>query len=303
MPGQCWACPTSSLAFYSSTPGASPKNSPSHRTPKEGGGGEAIKGQVLIPKYTPRHVGKCIYCGSADNLTDEHIVPRGLGGPWRLLKASCKECAEITSGFERDVVGEFFILVRTKLGLPTYHPKKRPDSFSFMVTIDGREEVMNLPVSDCPTLFMMPQFEKPGYIRKDTQGKGISVTGMSLHGSGLGELKTKHNVESISYTEDLRTSFARVLAKIAYGMTVFQYGLDMIEEAYVLPCILGKKDDVGQWVGCEDPHKSPDLLPRERFLHRIDLLMKKSEVGARIRLFANYQTPEYLVIVGRLKGN
>jgi hypothetical protein len=250
-----------------------------------------------------KYIGKCIYCGSADNLTDEHIVPRGLGGPWKLLSASCNECAKITSGFERDVVRGFFILVRTKLGLPTYHPKKRPDSFSFMVTVDGKEEVVNFPVSDCPTLFMMPQFEKPGYIRKDTQGKGILVTGMSLHGKGLRELKTKYNVQNISITVELRTSFARVLVKIAYGMAVLWYGLDMIEEAYVLPCILGKKDDVGQWVGCEDPHKSLDLLPRERFLHRIDLLTKKSEVGARIRLFANYQTPEYLVIVGRLKGN
>ncbi len=262
-----------------------------------------MKGRVVIPEHTSRYIGECIYCGAADNLTNEHIVPRGLGGPWELLSASCNECAKIASSFERDVVRGFFILVRTKLGLPTYHPKKRPDSFPFMVTIDGKEEIVDFPVPDCPTLFMMPQFKKPGYMRKDTQGKGILVTGMSLHGNenDLREFKTKYNVESLSFTADLSTSFARVLAKIAYGMTVFQYGLETIEEAYVLPCILGKKDDVGQWVGCEDAHKSPDLLPREQFFHRIDLLTKKSEVGARIRLFANYQTSEYLVIVGRLK--
>ena len=252
-----------------------------------------------------KYIGECIYCGSTDNLTDEHIVPHALGGPWQLLSASCGECTKITQDFERDVAREFFILVRTKLGLPTYHPKNRPKTFSFMVTIGGKEKVLEVPASDCPTLFMMPQLEKPGYISKNPQGKGMIVTGMSSHGNerDLREFKAKYNVESISYTEELRTSFARVLAKIAYGMIVFQYGLDMIEEAYVLPCILGKKDDVSQWVGCEDPRKSPDLLPRERFLHRIDLLIKKSEVGARIRLFANYQTPDYLVIVGRLKEN
>lgn len=255
------------------------------------------------PAPVSKYIGKCIYCGSADNLTDEHIVPRGLGGPWQLLSASCNECTKITSGFERDVVREFFILVRTKLGLPTYHPKNRPETFTFTVTLGGKEEVVNFPVSDCPTLFMMPLFEKPGCIDRNAQGKSISVAGMSLHGkeNELREFKTKHNVESLSVTGYLRTSFARVLAKIAYGMVVFQYGLDMIEEAYVLPCILGRKYDVGQWVGCEDPHKSPALLPREQFFHRIDILTKKSEVGARIRLFANYQTPEYLVIVGRLK--
>jgi hypothetical protein len=251
-----------------------------------------------------KYIGKCIYCGAIDKLTREHILPRGLGGPWLLLKASCRKCAKVTSDFERDVLKEFFILPRTKLGLPTYHPKNRPEGFSFKSTIDGEEEVMDFPVSDCPTLFMMPQFKKPGFIDRNTQVKGILVSGMSLHGkeSELREFKTKFNIESLSYTRSLRTSFARVLAKIAYGMAILKYGLDMIEEAYVLPSIRGDKDDVGQWVGCEDPHKSPALLPKERFLHRIDVLQNKNEVGARIRLFASYQTPEYLVIVGRLKG-
>jgi hypothetical protein len=258
---------------------------------------------MVNPIPLSKYIGKCIYCGSTDNLTREHIVPRGLGGPWLLLKASCKKCAKVTSGFERGVLNEFFILVRTKLGLPTYRPKNRPKTFPFLVTIGGKEKVLEVPVSDCPTLFMMPELEKPGYIRKDTQGKGMSVTGMSLHGkeNEFREFKDKYNVESISYTRELRTSFARVLAKIAYGMAVLQYGLDMIEEAYVLPCILGEKDDAAQWVGCEDPHKSPALLPKERLLHRIEVLTKRNEVGARIRLFASYQTPEYLVIVGRLK--
>jgi hypothetical protein len=260
---------------------------------------------MVSPVPLSRYIGKCIYCGSTDNLTREHIVPHGLGGPWLLLKASCKKCARITSDFEGGVLGKFFILVRTKLGLPTYNPKNRPKTFPFLVTIGGKEKVLEVPVSDCPTVFMMPLLEKPGYIRKDTQVKGMVVSGMSLHGkeSEFREFKAKYNVESISYTEELRTSFARVLAKIAYGMVVLQYGLDMIEEAYVLPCILGKKDDASQWVGCEAPHESPALLPREQYLHRIYILINKNELGARIRLFANNQTPEYLVIVGRLKGH
>ncbi len=259
----------------------------------------------ISPIPLSRYIGKCIYCGSTDDLTDEHIVPRGLGGPWLLLEASCKKCAKVTSGFERGVLRKFFILVRTKLGLPTYHPKNRPKTFPFLVTIGGKEKVLEVPVSDCPTLFMMPLLGKPGYIRKDTQVKGMVVSGMSLHGkeSELREFKAKYNIESISYTRELRTSFARVLAKIAYGMAVAKYGLDMIEEAYVLPCILDPKNDVGQWVGCEAPHESPALLQREQYFHRIDILINKSEVGARVRLFANYQTPEYLVIVGRLKGH
>ena len=261
-----------------------------------------MKIKALIPeKYTPRSIDRCIYCGSVENLSDEHIVPRGLGGPWKLLNASCRECAEITSGFEREVVHDYFKLVRAKLGLPTYHPQNRPTSFTFSVKTDDKEEITNFPVSDCPTLFMMPIFEKPGYIINDKQRKGILVSGMCLHGRGLKEFAKEQNIKSISFTGNFSTSFSRVLAKIAYGMVIHQHGLGIVQDAYVLPCILGKKDDVGQWVGCEYPHKSPSLLPKEELFHKIEVLSQNNEVGARIRLFANYETPEYLVIVGRLK--
>lgn len=62
---------------------------------------------IKAPEYD-KHifppVGKCIYCGSTNNLTDEHIVPFGLGGNLELPKSSCKECARITSKFELAVL-------------------------------------------------------------------------------------------------------------------------------------------------------------------------------------------------------
>jgi hypothetical protein len=112
----------------------------------------------------------------------------------------------------------------------------------------------------------------------------------------------KYEPDAVSYTAALTTSFPRFLAKIAYGMVVFQYGLDAIDRLYVIPCLLGKKDDVGRWVGCEDDNTPPNRLPREQCLHRIHLHRNEyDEVAARIRLFARFQSPEYLVIVGRVK--
>ena len=32
----------------------------------------------------PVSVGKCIYCGSTDDLSDEHVIPRGFNGVWKL---------------------------------------------------------------------------------------------------------------------------------------------------------------------------------------------------------------------------
>jgi len=51
--------------------------------------------------------GACIYCGSSDDLTDEHVVPYGLGGKMILPKSSCRRCAMITGQFEGKVLRGF----------------------------------------------------------------------------------------------------------------------------------------------------------------------------------------------------
>ena len=91
-------------------------------------GGKLVNSESLPDK---RYIGECIYCGSTENLTDEHIVPHGLSGKWQLLEGSCQDCAKITSRFEESVLRKQLILPRTALSLPTYHPKKRPKNFSF----------------------------------------------------------------------------------------------------------------------------------------------------------------------------
>ena len=60
------------------------------------------------PFYVPSR-GACIYCGATDAaLSDEHVVPYGLGGSHVLRKASCCRCAAITSKFERKVMRELW---------------------------------------------------------------------------------------------------------------------------------------------------------------------------------------------------
>jgi hypothetical protein len=257
----------------------------------------------MNPKVAPitRHIGRCVYCGSTDSLTDEHIVPRGLKGPWQLLKGSCKACNQITSAFERSVLRKQFILPRAALGLPTYHPKNRPQEFSFEVEKDGHTEKIVLPVTACPPVFTMLALEKPGYIENYNYKEGvIMVKGYSLHGPSQTKLKKKLGIEGISYkTSSSGYRFGQMLAKIAYGMVILAYGSDALEECYVLPCILGQKDDAGYWVGSSGKHVS--TMPAESVLHRVFLTKSRKEVSALIRLFANYQTPEYLVIVGKLK--
>ena len=82
--------------------------------------------------------------------------------------------------------------------------------------------------------------EKPRYIADYDYEKGVKVTGVSLHGPELPKIGEKLNIESLSIKVDISgNEFERMLAKIAYGMTILAYGLGALGERYVLPCILG----------------------------------------------------------------
>ncbi len=88
-----------------------------------------------------------------------------------------------------------------------------------------------------------------------------------------------------------------MLAKIAYGYSVANHGIDTIKDAYILPAILGNKDDIGRWVGCPKEN-----LITEKGLHIIKGYILNEEIIIRIKLFALYDMiPEYIVVVGRLK--
>ena len=83
-----------------------------------------------LPIPESMSVDRCINCGSTRELTDEHVMPRGLSGRWIIKHGSCKSCAKITSAFEMAVLRNEFLLPRTALRLPTYHPKNRPKGVS-----------------------------------------------------------------------------------------------------------------------------------------------------------------------------
>ncbi|MFC2008658.1 hypothetical protein ACFLUT_01225 [Chloroflexota bacterium] len=249
-----------------------------------------------------RHVGKCIYCGATESLSREHIVPYGLGGGPQLRKGSCEACSTITGRFEQVVLRGQFLLMRARASLPTRDPDNRPKSFVFEVMKDGRSEAIELPTDECPISFIMPLFQSPRYLEEYDYKSGMAMIGLTGHGSRSDLKRLGHDlgIESISYKdEQLGNNFGRLLAKIAYGFAVFEYGLGAFEECYVLPCILGVKDDAGYWVGnSERPVVS---LPKERDLHRMQVGKRGNEVHSLIRLFARFQTPEYRVVVGRLK--
>lgn len=62
-------------------------------------------------------VGQCIYCGSTEELSSEHVIPYGLGGNLVLHDSSCKSCADETSKLEGRLLRGHWWPYRQFLGL------------------------------------------------------------------------------------------------------------------------------------------------------------------------------------------
>jgi len=257
-----------------------------------------------VPTYEgekERYVGKCIYCGSTENLSKEHIVPYGLKGEFILLKASCTRHGLTTSLFEKDVQRQQFLLARSVLKLPTRKPENRPTEYTFEGEKDGQKITRTLPLDKCPSFFTMLLLKKPRYIAGQDDEKGtIEVTGFRPYAMKIERISEALGMDTIYWSTTFEGhSFERMLAKVAYGMVILQYVPDALEKCYVLPCILGEDADIGKWVGSG---RDFDALPKEKGLHIITVRQKgNGEVYVYIRLFASFNTPEYLVIVGSLK--
>ena len=165
---------------------------------------------------------------------------------------------------------------------------------------DGVKKTIVVSATDAPPIFFMLHFERPRRALTYQYEKGINVKAWSLHGPSESRLREELAVDTLSLNATMHgNEFARMLAKIAYGLTILARGTECLEENYLMPCILGTKDDVGYWVG--NSEKEFHDLPRDQQLHSVFLVQSGNTVGALIRLFAKYSTPEYEVFVGKLK--
>lgn len=89
-------------------------------------------------------------------------------------------------------------------------------------------------------------------------------------------------------------SFARLVAKVAYGYCVAKFGLAAFNTVYVIPGILGRADDIGRWVGCTEGY----IIETEA-LHMVGTDIHNGDIIAYVRLFARYGPREYVVVVGQ----
>ncbi len=252
-------------------------------------------------KYEP--VNRCIYCGSTDNLSDEHIIPYGLqskGGDWFLPKASCAKCADITKRFEGLCLQGTLGPLRAKLNLKS---RSKPKTTVELTTNfrDGKLETKAVPLEEFPMACIGFDWQAAGLLRgvkPETEFAGRQVVRYRE-----GEIEKRlQDGTAIKIARVGQLDYARMLAKIAHSYAVAKFGQSAFEPA--LPdLILGKNGHAPYLVG-GDKSGAP-LVDQPQILHDVYpqacKLSGAPHLLVGIRLFAFMGMPRHLIVAGKIR--
>lgn len=247
-------------------------------------------------RYRP--VGKCIYCGTKDNLTREHVVPFGLSGNLVLPDSSCLPCATTTGAFELKVLRGSMRPVRL---IRRLRSRRKHSGMANDATLDivkaGNRESVRLPLDQYPILLPLPIFGPPRLLSGEA-GSDITMKGTAtiLYGPRPEEVALKLNAEQIAISPnfDEPVAFARMIAKIAFSFAWAEGAFTKYPAPFpIAKSILGESNDIGQWVGTVDGpiEKYPGLL------HRLSLQEEHGFLIAFVQLFSDSETPTYVVLL------
>ena len=255
-------------------------------------------------------IGRCIYCDTtAGPLTDEHIIPLALGGKTILKKAVCEPCRVVTSRYESNPIQENWLQMRAALNLPSRHRKLKEMIFPLDVVLaDGSKTTLQLKGKETPGLAQFLEYAPPAILTRAPYTSGIVITGVKLIGFGMDAkaLKEKHGIKGFTHTTTQRgNDFEKMVAKIAYCLVIAILGPDCFRDRCILPTLMGKRDDIGYWMGCDPAgtYSSPIGVLPGTFATKLDILDPDGMriVMVRVKFFAASEAPEYLVVVGTLK--
>lgn len=257
-----------------------------------------------LPEIRGAPVGVCIYCGAdrytreGGKLREEHIVPYSINGRYTLPEASCKACEVITGRTEALVMRGGFRAIREYLQFQS-RTKKRPSHLPLFGINGDPDAKMMVPVEDYPVTWMIPRFELPAILlpsgrraeahpRPWTQA--INYDADKLEALGIRRFN--------SNAMDMM-AFVRMLAKIGHALAVHRFGPN-----YFIPFLRhiilhGADEQAYEYIGGvpERPHDSGEL---HGLAIKILDVAGRHLIAAEIRLFALFEAPIHVVVVGEV---
>lgn len=271
-----------------------------------------MSGPAIAPTERLPAANHCIYCGvEGVELTDEHIIPRGLNGTILLPKSTCKEHQDLTSRIELALQKRgMFLHPRLLLGMRSYDKKSQPTHIK-VEFIDPNERTFkkNVPVRDAVSMLVMPMFLQPKVFTTfqplpDSNALEVQAIDSASLGVDLQQFLLRHGAVGMRGKQSIDIgSFLRYLCKIGYGFHVAMRSEFPRDESPALALLLGQRKDFCNWVGCV-----PLEEPAQRGVdwHQLDIVETATTSGTpctvvRISLF-NFLVPCTYTVVTRCHG-
>jgi HNH endonuclease len=252
---------------------------------------------------------RCIYCGSKENLTKEHIIPFSLGGTWTFPKASCNACAKITGAFEGEFCRTILGPLRMLFNLPTRRPKERPKHLPLKVKYATSTdwEMAYVDRSICPFLIGMPLYPLPSVLTgvHDEESKGAATKQLWLRGGGFWPDRDKHlqwlcdalrATEVMPSAEVPTEAICLSLAKIAHAYATAELGVDGFSPS--LTNMIRNRDvsDRSKYIGGGEGNEAPvEELHDVAFAHDD---AASQLIVVKVRLLGILGTPTYTIVAG-----
>ena len=256
-------------------------------------------------------VNECVYCGARENLSDEHIIPLGLGGKLTLRKASCKACAVATGKLEQSLLRGHWWSARQYHGIVSgRHKETVPDLKVKLHDADGSFRTATIPLRE-QTLTLIFEFPTPTIINGKTSydepyassvdAKALGPTPKSVTIDGKRHLVS--STEKIEFPVNFDAGkLARFLAKVAHSYAISRRGLGACHEYFLPEFILGRTVGLLTYVGGKSSSIVGPFLPGGG-MHRMMDRKQGEFLSVYIQLFIDGgdAPPIYEVIVGRLQ--
>lgn len=255
-------------------------------------------------------IGRCVYCSAKNDLTDEHVLPYGLGGNFILKAASCKACAKITGALEQRLLRGQWWSYRKRLGIQTRskgYPAYRPVKLKQILggSIEARVRSDDYPV------IMFLTFDAPSALSGITRTDYPSASAMYLKTIAPmpnqllidGQMKLLTHGEQIEFPVNFDAGdLARFLAKVAHGFAIYSLGTSACSEYFLPEYILGSGHGLLTYVGGASSPLVESHLPRNG-LHKLATRVQGIYLSVYVQLFCDSgdSSPIYEILVGRLQ--
>lgn len=241
-------------------------------------------------RYAP--LDRCIFClATGVPRTEEHLIPRALGGRLTLRDAACEPCRRITGRLEQATLDREFAVPKTLLALKRRRARASGPSQLPPVTIAGDDASSALTAATFPRTFPLPAFGPPGLLSGVAREAAphVEVVDCFLN---LGTPTRQARAASPPLADP--HAYAYAIAKWAYALAVAERGLGGFDTQPMRDLMLGRRDDVFAFVGTPALRASAS----REWLHHFAVHDDGPWLTVTLALFASAGMTPYQVVIG-----